>query len=181
MDPYQPEPWHDFFLATAGAAAGLTGLLFVALSLHIRYIATERIYREMARGSLIGLVMAVVLSLLVLVQQSTTWLAVEFAVAGLLYLAGVAGEQLLSLRRTRWRIPAVSLVRSIAGYLLALVGLLTALGLPVGIGPGLYANAVIVVAVMLWSLWNAWVLVVGVADEEIAAEDTARRPSNPNS
>ena len=173
MDPYQPEPWHDFFLATAGAAASLTGLLFVALSLHIRYIATERVYREMARGSLIGLVMAVVLSLIVLVHQPTTWLAVEFVVAGFLYLAVVGGDQLLSLRRVRWRIPRVSLFRSVAAYLLAFVGVLTGLGFPVGIGPGLYATAVIVVAIMLWSLWNAWVLVVGVADEEIAAEQKA--------
>jgi len=41
MDPYRPEGWHDFFLATAGAAAGLTGLLFVAMSLHMRFIATD--------------------------------------------------------------------------------------------------------------------------------------------
>lgn len=26
----------------------------------------------------------------------------------------------------------------------------------------------IVVAIVVWSLWNAWVLVMGVADEEIA-------------
>jgi len=65
MAPYQPELWHDFFLATAGAAAALAGLLFVALSLHTRYIATNTVYRDMARGSVIGLFMALVLSLLV--------------------------------------------------------------------------------------------------------------------
>lgn len=174
MDPYQPEPWHDFFLSTAGAAAGLTGLLFVALSLHIRYIATERFYRDMARGSLIGLVTALVLSLVVLVRQPVFWLATELVLGGFLYVVLVGGQQLLSLRQVQWRIARGSLVRSIAGYTLALVGMISGLGILAGIGPGLYVTAVIVVAIVLWSLWNAWVLVIGVADEEIEAESGAR-------
>jgi hypothetical protein len=31
MDPYQPDQWHDFFLATAGAAAALTGLAQIGI------------------------------------------------------------------------------------------------------------------------------------------------------
>jgi len=50
------------------------------------------------------------------------------------------------------------------------------IGLAFGAGPGLYASALIVVAIILWSLWNAWVLVMGVADEEIAAESVQPRP-----
>lgn len=42
------------------------------------------------------------------------------------------------------------------------------------IGPGLYVAATIAVAIMVWSLWNAWVLMVGVADEEIEADQRAR-------
>lgn len=170
MDPYRPEAWHDFFSATANATAALTGLLFVALSLHMRYIATAQMYRDMARGSLIGLVMALVLSLAVLLHQPVLWLSIEFTVAGLAYLAGVGGQQLVALRRVNWRIPRASLARSLLAYVLAFAGFLTGLGLMFGTGPGLYVTAVIVVAIVLWSLWNAWVLVVGVADEEIAAE-----------
>lgn len=174
MDPYQPEQWHDFFLATAGAAAGLTGLLFVALSLHMRYIATEREYRDIARGSLTGLVTALVLSLVVLVNQPVTWLGPELGVVGLAYLVLVGGQQLLTLRAGGWAIPRGTAIRSVLAYLLAFVGSVTSVGMAVGVGPGLYVTALIVVAIMLWGLWNAWVLVVGVADEEIEAETKAR-------
>ena len=164
---YQPEQWHDFFLATAGAAAALTGLLFVGLSLHLRYIATETVYRDMARGSLIGLVMALVLSLLVLVRQPTLWLAVESGLAAVVYLGAAGGSQLLAWRHGS-RIPRESMVRSAGGYVLAVGGLASGFGLARGFGPGLYVLALVVVTIVLWSLWNAWVLVMGVADEEIA-------------
>lgn len=167
VDPYQPELWHDFFLATAGAAAALAGLLFVALSLHLRYIATERVYRDMAGGSLIGLVMALVLSLLVLVRQPGSWLAFETGFAAFAYLAAFGGYQLITIRRGI-RIPRASVVRSIGGYALTAVGLASAFGQVFRLGPGLYVLAAIVVAIVVWSLWNAWVLVMGVADEEIA-------------
>ena len=170
MDPYQPEQWHDFFLATAGAAAGLTGLLFVALSLHIRYIATEPRYRDIARGSLIGLVTALVLSLLVLVRQPVTWLGPELGLVGLAYLVLVGGQQLLTLRARSWSIPRGSLVRSLIAYFMAFAGSVSSAGMSIAVGPGLYLSAVIVVAIVLWSLWNAWLLVIGVADEEIEAE-----------
>jgi modulator of FtsH protease len=170
MAPYQPELWHDFFLATAGAAAALAGLLFVALSLHTRYIATNTVYRDMARGSVIGLVMALILSLLVLVQQPVTWLAAEYIAAGGVYVVFVGGRQLLDMRRARRRIPGESLVRSMAAYVLSAIGIVAGIGLAFSAGPGLYAVAVIVVAIVLWSLWNAWELVMGVADEEIETE-----------
>jgi modulator of FtsH protease len=173
MDPYQPDQWHDFFLATADAAAALAGLLFVALSLHMRYIATKTVYREMARGSLIALVVALVLSLLVLVRQPVRWLGVEAAFGGFAYLAFVGGQQLFSLQRRGWHIPRERLGPSIGGYLLGLIGLATGIGISLQIGPGLYAVAAIVVAIMLWSLWDAWVLVVGVADKEIEDEKKA--------
>jgi modulator of FtsH protease len=170
MDPYAPDPWHDFFLAAAGAAAALTGLLFVALSLHMRYIASERRYRNMARGSLIGLVMVLVQGLIALVREPAWWTGAEVAVIALLYLVLEGGYEFLTFRRAQWKVARGTLVRSGIGQLLALVGVVGGLGLVFQAGPGLYAVAFISIVIVVWNLWNAWVLLMGVADEEIAVE-----------
>ena len=176
MYAYQTEQWHDFFLATAGAAAALTGLLFVALSLHIRYIVTDPIYRPLARGNLGGLVMVLMLSLLVLARQPALWLGVEVAAACLLYLVVAGGHQLYSLQRTRWRLTWSGLIRSGTGYVLTIAGVINGLGLAFRTGPGLYLLAVLILLTTLWNLWDAWNLLVGVADEEIAKSSATEGP-----
>jgi hypothetical protein len=174
MDLYQPEPWHDFFLATAGAAAALTGLLSVAISLHLRYVATDPQYRGMARGSLIGLVMALVLSLAALIHQPSGWLGVELVAVGVAYAPFGGAIQMLERRRKGVPVPLPTVLRAAGGYVLALVGVLGGLSVGFRAGPGLFVIALILIAIVLWNLWNAWVLLMGVADEEIAAEANSR-------
>jgi hypothetical protein len=174
MDPYQPELWHDFFLATAGAAAALTGLLFVAISLHVRFVATDREYRGMARGSLIGLVMVLVLSLVTLIHQPSGWLGLELVAASVAYIPFGGVIQLLERRRKGVVIPGSTLLRAASGYVLAFVGFLGGLSIAFRAGPGLFIVAFSVIAIVLWNLWDAWVLLMGVADEEIAAETKSR-------
>ena len=166
VDPYQPAQWHDFFLATAGAAAALTGLLFVAISLHIRYVATEPRYRALARGSLIGLVMVLVNSLVALIYQPPAWTGLELAGVSVAYIAISGAYQLASMRRAP--VPRSSLLASGVGYVLALAGLVGGLSVTLEAGPGLFVVALILIAIVLWNLWDAWVLLLGVADEEIA-------------
>lgn len=165
MDAYQPDAWHDFFVASAGAAAALTGLLFVALSLHIRFIAANPIHRSQARGSLIGLVQVLVLSLAALMRQPAAWAAIEQVLIGVFYLVIIGGYQVVTWSRAHWRIPRVSLFRSSYGYLLAIVGIVGGVSIYTRTGPGLYAVAFIVAVIIVWNLRNAWFLLMGVADE----------------
>jgi hypothetical protein len=41
MTAYQPADWHDLFVASAGAAAALTGLIFVAVSINLAQILAD--------------------------------------------------------------------------------------------------------------------------------------------
>jgi len=170
MDTYLAEPWHDFFLATSGASAALAGLLFVAISLHVRYIAGDREYRGIAGGSLIGLVNVLVVSLVPMVAQPAGWLGPELVAIGAGSIAVGGVYQLAAIRRSGWRVPGSSLQRAGFGYLLSVGGVVAGLSISFRAGPGLYIVAFILVVVLLWSLRDAWVLLMGVADEELAAE-----------
>jgi hypothetical protein len=168
MDPYRPEGWHDFFLATAGAAAALTGLLFVAMSLHMRYIATDPYYRNLARGSLVGLVSVLLVSLIVLVDQPARWVGIELVVFAVLFLVAEGRYDAINYRRLSGGPARATLIRSAVGALLALAGLAGGLTIAFQAGPGLYAIALVLITVTVWNLLNAWTLLIGVTDEEIA-------------
>ena len=168
VDAYNPESWHDFFLAAAGAAAALTGLLFIGLSLHVRYIASSNLHRNMARGSLIGLVLVLIASLIILIPESPPWMGIELVALNLVYIVGVGTYQLSIYQRMQWRVPAGSIARQTLGIVLALAGVLGGVTLAAGSGGGLYIAALVVMAIVVWNLRNAWALLMGVVDEDIA-------------
>ena len=59
---YSPLAWHDFFIGTIGAAAALTGLLFVAISINLEQILKYPQLPGRAAGTLGILVSALIVS-----------------------------------------------------------------------------------------------------------------------
>ena len=85
MAAYSPEQWSDLFVATAGAAAALTGLLFVAVSINLDRILSFPGLPNRALATLVLLLGATIVSILGLAPgQSTTALGIELLVVGLL-------------------------------------------------------------------------------------------------
>jgi len=91
VDAYRPELWHDFFIMVGGGSAALTGLVVVAMSLHLDVIAGDPALRHRARSILTGLGGVFIRSALVLMGgQTGPAVAVElFVVCAITAVAGV--------------------------------------------------------------------------------------------
>jgi hypothetical protein len=82
---YQPADWHDLFVASAGAAAALTGLIFVAVSINLAQILANRRLPIRAAETLSIRVGLVLLSVFMLVPgQDRVLLGIEIGGLGLL-------------------------------------------------------------------------------------------------
>ncbi|MGZ3882706.1 MAG: hypothetical protein ACXVNO_03845 [Bacteroidia bacterium] len=77
------ETWHDFFVAVAGAAAALTGLIFVGVSLSLSKIINTKL-PDRASEALILLMAVLIISCLCLAPQSSILLGTEILVMGAL-------------------------------------------------------------------------------------------------
>jgi modulator of FtsH protease len=85
-------PWSAYFQAQAGAAAALTGLLFVALSFNLERIAADRTWLSRAGTGLIYLAQPVIVSLVALFPTRTGgpvgWTLTGIAIAAMIALTG---------------------------------------------------------------------------------------------
>lgn len=66
-------PWHDLYLGTLSASSALTGLLFVAVTLHVRALVGDQlpILRAEARAIYLGYIASATLSMLALIPNQT--------------------------------------------------------------------------------------------------------------
>src|SRR5437867_5028149 len=71
--------WHDFNVALVTASAGLLGLLFVALSIHVRALTARRNaeLRSVARTIFLGYVVSLGMGLVAPLPQTLTALGAE--------------------------------------------------------------------------------------------------------
>lgn len=70
--------WHDFAVMLGGAAAALTGLVFVAVSIQLRALASDPLLRQRATSSLLFLFTIVAASAAILAPQTPRLVGVEF-------------------------------------------------------------------------------------------------------
>jgi hypothetical protein len=159
--------WHDFFLAAGGAAATLVGLLFVALSLHLRTVVAQPDVRALARITLTDFTCVLLTALLTLIptdQASTTgW---ELLAVSAVNLPRAIPIVRAAFGRDRSVLHPALLIRrfglSLACYLgLAAIGLLFVVGQPENALGWLVGDTI---ALLLTALRNTWDLLVTVAD-----------------
>ena len=160
--------WHDFFLAQAGAAGVLTGLVFVGVSINLQKIVSDPNSGLVGRAAeaLILLVAVLIASVLVLVPgQGAGLLGAEVLVVGLAAWGWIAAIQLPRLRewgtmRADLRVSFV--LRVVLGQVAALTLVIAGVAV-LWVGPGgLYWLVASTVFSVLAALADAWVLLVEI-------------------
>ena len=158
---YRPEAWHDLYVMVGGAAAGLTGLIFVAVSLHLREVLRNPWHRGTAGSSLLALMSVVLISGVLLAPAQPLPLAgleiTLIAAASPIY--GCAA--LFHLPSARRRAALARILAGLAGGLLAVAA---GLSLAVQAGGGLWLLLPAASVALGSSVLNAWRLMVDVAE-----------------
>jgi hypothetical protein len=162
MNGYNPALWHDYFVMVGGGSAAITGLVFVAMSLHLEEISSDIRHRHRARTILVGLTAVFIRCALVLMGgQGGPAVAIEI----FLVLAVVEVILFRSIRaalRTARSEPGL-LFRTLAAFVCLLVEQAGAVILFTGQTWGLYAVGAGMMASFVVMVSGAWLLLVGVS------------------
>src|SRR5205807_6769801 len=80
-----PAAWQNFYLMMGTANAAITGLLFVALSIHLREIIEHPVLRPRAVTVLIILTLQIVVAAIILTPQPRQLMGVEIIVLNIVF------------------------------------------------------------------------------------------------
>ena len=152
--PYSNDaaPWQDFYVMMGGANAALTGLVFVALSIHLREVLDHPLLRPRAVIALTVLVTQIVIAAIVLVPQSSQLVGLEiFAVNAAFLVVDFRQRVSQAISRTRLLSFAIRVV-----YIYAAVSLI------VGVGGGFYVLALAVIVTLGRTMASAWALLTAL-------------------
>lgn len=160
------ESWEEFAVVTGAAAAALTGLLFVAVSIRLEVIAASTDLRNRAAQTLTLFVAITMVAIVFAIPGQPSWLF-----GGELALLAASGGITLFLldrraRRHRSEQAVARLLDVLSPNLLTMTligigGLLTAMGFE----SGLYLQVPAVIAALIGGVVGAWLLMMKTSAE----------------
>jgi hypothetical protein len=163
MRGYDPADWEPFFTALIAAAAALTGLLFVAVSINLgKILEKAKFLPARAAETLATLLFVVVSSALALIPQSSRLLGAEIVIVVVPMLVLTVWRQ-LSYRRQNHEDPLLWTVSRMTGTAIATVpGTVAGLSLAGHWGGGFYWLAATVLLGIVGASYSAWILLVEI-------------------
>ena len=157
--------WHDFNLSLVTASAGLLGLLFVALSIHVRTLSASRNaeLRSVARSVFLGYVVSLAIGFLALMPQSLSAFGLELLAVILGATLPFAAAARSGLRATGVGYDRrVTVLQFVAGFALFAISIAASIGVFVGDAAALYFIGGIGVLSLVWGVFNTWELIFRV-------------------
>ncbi len=153
-----PAAWQNFYIMIGTANAAITGLLFVALSMHLKQILSHPIYKPRAIVVLVILTTQIVISAVVLAPQPRVLMGVEILGINVFFLA-------LNLR---YRAPARITPGSALTIAFRVIYLLASVSLITGVGGGFYILGGILTLTVVRSIANCWSLLTAIEGDSAA-------------
>ena len=155
--------WDNYFVAMAGAAAALTGLIFVSLSISLNKIHTIPQLVDRALESLVILFTILVISSLCLVPgQSYLWLGLEILIASALTWGFVSSLDVRIYRRIDKEYKNVFLAHALLSQLAILPYIVGACVSMLYGNAGIYWLIPAIIFSFMKSLLDAWVLLIEI-------------------
>ena len=167
MTGYSSEIWESFFVANAGAAAALAGLVFVGVSINIERIAPSPRLSGRALEAFVLLAEVLVVAVLGLVPRiGRTGLGVALGLVGAAVWLVVTRTAVASLPSRSGEAPqgppGSNATRVLLGQLATVPLIVAAVTLLVGSGGGLFWLVPAIVFAYVTALGDAWVLLVEI-------------------
>src|SRR5205807_1190365 len=147
-------------------SAALIGLLFVAATLHIREIVNNPMFKIRVQNSTLILVGTLIQAAVILTPQPQRILGVELLILNLWGLWFPISLTYTALVKPPARRGGYSIFRGmffIAGFALGITG---SVALIAGTGWGLYLVTAAYVSSLIATIWNAWVMMLGIGQSE---------------
>ena len=165
----QLSAWHDYFVMVGGGAAALTGLVFVAMTLHLEEVTSDPVHRHRARTILTGLTAVFIRCALALMGgQNGQAVAVEL-IAVLLVVEVILYTSIRQAARSAdWSV----VLRTVGSFACLLLEQTGALILFFGNPWGLYAVGLGMMSSFIFMVTGAWLLLVGVGTRRATALDS---------
>jgi hypothetical protein len=167
MSAYDVHAWVEFGVALAGAAAVLTGLVFISVSVNLEKVLEVHGLPGRAGESIVMFSGVLVLSIFLLMPgQSSDALGIELIAGGIfklviLLLIAVPGLNQPTRQPLTWRI-----VRIVAAVVTSAPIVIAGASLVAESGGGLYWLAAAFALAFAVGIANAWVLLVEVVRDE---------------
>ena len=152
--PYANDPaqWQNFYVMMGGANAALTGLVFVAISIHLREVLDHPLLKPRAVLALVVLTTQIAISAIVLTPQARELMGLEILVLNVIFVAvNVRQRAPITINRAAMTSLAIRV-----GYTYAAISLI------VGIGGGFYVLALVIVVTLARTMVNAWTLLTAL-------------------